>query len=147
MDPEDEVSTDELCAALLSRLGNGHELSEQMRNRLHAATASARENDPDEAQELRRLAERQRQIAKELLLSYRVFQLEDAMSMENIFKHRTEDCVQVVLPKTTGDPERNNAQYRRYLQEMVLNDLAPFVGKVSVDSVDSAILQSLRVAC
>ena len=66
-----------------------------------------------------------------MLQSYKVFQLEDAMSMENIFKHRSEDCIQVILPKTTGDPERNNAQYRRYLQKMVLNDLAPFEGEVS----------------
>lgn len=79
------------------------------------------------------LAEKQRRTAHALLTAYRIWSLEDATSLDKIFEHRTPDCVQITLPRTAGVPDRNNAQYRSYLQSLVLADLAPWEGELEIE--------------
>ncbi|CAK4029447.1 Hypothetical predicted protein [Lecanosticta acicola] len=79
------------------------------------------------------LAERQRRTAEALIGAYKVWCIEDAMSLDNIFRRRTPDCIQRTIPITAGLPDRNNAQYRAYLQELVLLDLAPWEGEINIE--------------
>lgn len=79
------------------------------------------------------LAEKQRRTAHALLTAYKIWSLSDATSLDRIFEHRTPDCVQVTLPRTAGVPDRNNAQYRAYLQSLVLADLAPWEGELEIE--------------
>ena len=71
--------------------------------------------------------------AHALLTAYKIWSLSDATSLDRIFTHRTPDCVQVTLPRTAGVPDRNNAQYRAYLQSLVLADLAPWEGELEIE--------------
>ncbi|EME78713.1 uncharacterized protein MYCFIDRAFT_178823 [Pseudocercospora fijiensis CIRAD86] len=128
------VSINYLARTLLHKLAGGEVLDDETRQLIQEVIADDIEALSTQSESNEELAEKQRRIAMGILTAYRCFNVEDAMQMDKIFEHRTSDCVQVTLPRSAGMPDRNNKQYRKYLQDLVLNDLAPFRGEVSTDS-------------
>ncbi|KXT12852.1 hypothetical protein AC579_5400 [Pseudocercospora musae] len=126
------VSVGHLARTLLQRLAEGDYLDSETRHLIQDAMVSDIERLSIRSQLDEELAEEQRCIAMNILTAYRCFNVEDALQMNKIFEHRTSDCVQVTLPRSAGTPDRNNKQYRKYLQDLVLNDLAPFKGEIDI---------------
>ncbi|KXS95452.1 hypothetical protein AC578_4726 [Pseudocercospora eumusae] len=123
-----------LARTLLQRLAEGATLDDETTQRIRKAIVSSNDIETLSSQSTpeEELAEEQRRIAIDILTAYRCFNIEDALQMDKIFEHRTSDCVQVTLPRSAGTPDRNNKQYRKYLQDLVLNDLAPFKGEIDI---------------
>lgn len=124
------VPTGYLARMLLQRLAEGEDVEDETRQSIREAMMSDIETLSVQLGLDEEFAEKQRHIAMNILTAYRCFNVEDALQMDKIFEHRTSDCVQVTLPRSAGTPDRNNKQYRKYLQDLVLNDLAPFKGEV-----------------
>lgn len=130
MDPS-PASASDLAKALLRRLSQGESLDDETKQRLRTAIVDDVAEASSQSDPIKNEADKQRRIAIAILTAYRCFNIQDAMQMDKIFEHRTPDCIQVSLPKSANIPDRNNKQYKKYLQDMVLNDLAPFQGEVS----------------
>ncbi|KUI55047.1 hypothetical protein VP1G_02307 [Cytospora mali] len=79
---------------------------------------------------------KRRETAIEVIESYR------AWDIERIMAYRTDDCVQLISPRSLKQPERGNAEYREYFTSVMpaFQDFQPEIHELVEDERENKVI-------